>query len=276
MNARSRWLLGLWSLLLSPIRVGAQSYDRELQLGIAAYRDNHYGEAIQHFRRASELDPSQSPAHLYLATTYMRQYIPGVPAPDNQRIAGQAIEQYQLVLNSTPPPGARIDSLKGIADLFLNLKNFEESRKYYQMASDLDPQDAENYFSLGVLVWTQCYQSRMQARAKIPIRAEEQLNAADPQQKRVCEELRAGNASPIEDGIRNFERAVELRPDYDDALAYLNLMYRERADLDCDDPAGRRRDLETADQWVDKTLAVKKAKARIGSPPPAPTEPNRQ
>jgi tetratricopeptide (TPR) repeat protein len=275
MKARSRRLMGLW-LLLSLIRVDAQSYDGELQLGIVAHRDNHYGEAIQHFRKATELDPSQSTAHLYLATTYVSQYIPGVTKPDNQRFAEQAIEQYQFVLNSNPSPGSRIDSVKGIAYLYLNMKSFEESRKYYQMASDLDPKDAENYYSLGVLVWTQCYQSRMQARAQIPIRPEEQLNAADPQHKRVCDELRSESAPALDDGIRNLERAIELRPDYDDAMAYLNLMYRERADLECDDPAGRQQDLRTADEWVDKTLAVKKAKARIGNRQPAPTEPNRQ
>lgn len=44
-------------------------------------------------------------------------------------------------------------------------------------------------------------------------------------------------------------------------MAYMNLMYRERADLECDDLAARSRDLKTADEWVDKTLAVKKAKA---------------
>jgi hypothetical protein len=41
----------------------------------------------------------------------------------------------------------------------------------------------------------------------------------------------------------------------------MNLMYREKADLECDDPAARAADLKTADQWVDKTLEVKKAKA---------------
>jgi hypothetical protein len=52
-----------------------------------------------------------------------------------------------------------------------------------------------------------------------------------------------------------------LRPDYDDAMAYLNLMYREKADVECDDPAARAADLKTADEWVDKTMAAKRAKA---------------
>jgi hypothetical protein len=38
-------------------------------------------------------------------------------------------------------------------------------------------------------------------------------------------------------------------------------MYRERADIQCDDPAARSEDLKTADEWVDKTMATKKAKA---------------
>ena len=44
-------------------------------------------------------------------------------------------------------------------------------------------------------------------------------------------------------------------------MAYMNLMYREKADLECTDPAGRAADLKTADEWVDKTLATKKEKA---------------
>ena len=44
-------------------------------------------------------------------------------------------------------------------------------------------------------------------------------------------------------------------------MAYMNLMYRERADVQCDDLVAREADLKTADDWVDKTMACKKAKA---------------
>ena len=50
-------------------------------------------------------------------------------------------------------------------------------------------------------------------------------------------------------------------------MAYLNLMYRERADIQCDDPAARAADLKTADEWVDKTMAVKKQKAEKAAGP---------
>jgi hypothetical protein len=75
----------------------------------------------------------------------------------------------------------------------------------------------------------------------------------------------------VEHGIDSLTKAIELRPDYDDAMAYLNLMYREKADLECDDPFARAQDLKTADRWVDKTLAVKKAKAEKNFAPTAPS-----
>ena len=65
----------------------------------------------------------------------------------------------------------------------------------------------------------------------------------------------------MQDGIDNLDKALKLRPDYDDAMAYLNLLYREKADVECTDPAARTADLKTADDWVDKTMATKKAKA---------------
>jgi hypothetical protein len=101
----------------------------------------------------------------------------------------------------------------------------------------------------------------MEERAKLGIKPDENLNAKNKDQKKVCEELKAKNMPAITEGIDSLNKAIQLRPDYDDAMAYLNLMYREKADVECDDPAARQEDLKTADQWVDKTLSTKKAKA---------------
>jgi hypothetical protein len=109
---------------------------------------------------------------------------------------------------------------------------------------------------VAVIDWTQTYQPRMEERAKLGLKPEEPLK-----DKKVCEMLREKNTANIQDGITNLEKALQLRPDYDDAMAYMNLMYRERADVQCDDPEARTADLKTADDWVDKTMATKKAKA---------------
>jgi tetratricopeptide (TPR) repeat protein len=233
----------------------------QLNKGVSSYKNAHYEEAINHFQQAVELDPSLLNARMYLATAYAQQYIPAVDSPDNVRMAQQAIEQYQKVLDSNPAREQKVNSAKGIAYLYLNMKKFDEAKKFYRMASDVDPNDPEPYYSVGVIDWTASYQPRMEERAKLGMKPEENLNPKDKDQKKVCAELKQKNMPSISEGIDSLNKAIQLRPDYDDAMAYMNLMYREKADVECDDLAARAEDLKTADSWVDKTLATKKAKA---------------
>ena len=197
----------------------------------------------------------------YLATAFVSQYIPGVDSPDNLATAQQAIDQYTKVIDANPSREQKVNSAKGIAYLYLNEKKWDDAKKYYRMASELDPNDPEPYYSIGVIDWTACYQPRMEERAKLGMKPEESLNPKNKDQKKACDELKVKNAPSIQEGIDVLGKAIELRPDYDDAMAYMNLMYRERADVECDDLAARAADQKTADSWVDKTLATKKAKA---------------
>ena len=233
----------------------------QLNKGVKAYKDNHYEQAIDHFQQAVQLDPTLLNARMYLATAYVSQYIPGVDSPDNNRTADEAIKQYQTVIDANPSRDQKVNAAKGIAYLYLNEKRWDDAKKYYRMASDLDPNDPEPYYSVGVIDWTACYQPRMEERAKLGMKPEEHLNASNKEQKKVCQELKVKNTPAIQEGIDSLNKAIQLRPDYDDAMAYMNLMYREKADVECDDPATRTEDLKTADHWVDETLRVKKAKA---------------
>src|SRR5262249_28865045 len=79
--------------------------------------------------------------------------------------------------------------------------------------------------------------------------------------RKVCEEIKQQNQAKVDEGITYLNKAMELRNENDDAMAYLNLLYREKADIECGDPDARRADLATADEWVAKTMATKKAKA---------------
>jgi tetratricopeptide (TPR) repeat protein len=266
MKLTSNLLTALTILLFS---LSAMAHDQsataagELNLGVQAYKQAKYEEAIWHFEKAVALAPENTVAHLYLATAYASQYIPGVDTPDNDRRGEQAIEQYQRVLDSDAEQERKINSAKGIAYLYLNMK------KFYHMAADLDPKDPEPRYSIGVIDWTECYQPRMEERAKLGLKPSENLNPKNKDEKKVCDDLRIKNESVIEEGIDSLSTAIQLRPDYDDAMAYLNLMYREKADLECDDLTARAEDLKVADDWVDKTLAVKKAKAEKTSGPTA-------
>ena len=233
----------------------------QLNKGVKASKDNHYEQAIDHFQQSVRLDPTLINARMYLATAYVSQYIPGVDSPENLRTAQQAIDEYQRVIDANPSRDQKVNAAKGIAYLYLNEKKWDDAKKYYRMASELDPNDPEPYYSIGVIDWTACYQPRMEERAKLGMKPDEHLSASNKEQKKACEQLKPKNEPYIQEGIDSLNKAIQLRPDYDDAMAYMNLMYREKADVECDDAAARTEDLKTADGWVDKTLAVKKAKA---------------
>ena len=233
----------------------------QLNKGVTAYKNAKYEEAIDHFQQAVALDPTLINAKMYLATAFAQQYIPGADTPDNNKMAEQAIEQYQRVLDMKPARDQRVNSAKGIAYLYLNMKKFDDAKKYYRMAADVDPNDPEPYYSVGVIDWTACYQPRMEERAKLGLKPDENLNPKNKDQKKVCADLKVKNMPSITEGIDSLNKAIQLRPDYDDAMAYLNLMYREKADVECDDLNARQEDLKTADTWVDRTLSTKKAKA---------------
>src|SRR5271165_9448 len=268
MNKSERVLTIVAVLLALLSAVGCEKLRARDQInkGVQAYKNAKYEDAIEHFKNAVQLDPSLLNARLYLATAYMQQYIPGADSPDNNRFAEQAIEEFKKVLDSNPPPPKeqRILALKGIASLYFNMKKMDQSKEYYEKVAALDPNDPEVYYSIAVIDWTQAYQPRLEARAKLGLKPTD-----DIKDKKTCADLLkaiSANQAVVEDGIAKLNKAIDLRPDYDDAMAYLNLMYRERADLECDNPSARAADLKNADDWVDKTLATKKAKAEKAGP----------
>jgi tetratricopeptide (TPR) repeat protein len=212
-----------------------------------------------------QLDPSFSTARLYLATAYMNQYIPGADSPENNQMAQAALEEFLRVLENDPKDKVALASLAslnyqqaaGIPKLEDKLKKLDEARGWYEKLAEVDPQNKEAYYSLGVIVWAKWYPELMSARNKLGMKPEDPGPLKD---KKVREELKAKYSGLIEEGIKNLEKALEVDPQYDDAMAYMNLLIRERADL-ADTPQEYKKDIEVADNWVQKALDTKKQKA---------------
>ena len=224
-----------------------------LNKGVQAYKAAKYELAIEKFKEAVALDPNHKTAKLYLATAYAQQVVEGLETEENVRNANLAIEQYQEVLKRD---ARDIHSMKGIASLYYKLKKFEEAKEYHRKVLAADPNDPETYYSIAVINWHQTYPPRQEKRAALGLKPEEPLK--DP---KVCAEVRAANEAMVEEGIKMLSDAIRLRPEYEDATAYLNLMYREKADFQCEDDAARAELLQMAEDMVTRTMAIKKAKA---------------
>jgi tetratricopeptide (TPR) repeat protein len=249
-------VLATLALLLTGLGCDKLKARDQLNKGVQAYKAARYEAAIEHFKNAVELDPKLVNARLYLATAYANQVIPNVDAPENIQMAQQAIDEFQKVIDQNPTPEAKINSMKGIASLYFNTKKLDQAREWHRKVLAVDPQDPEAYYSIGVIDWTEAYTPRMAERAKLGLQPTELLK-----DKKVCALLRDKNKAVVDEGIDALSNALKYRADYDDAMAYLNLMYRERADIQCDDPAAQQADIASADDWVRKTMDTKKAKA---------------
>jgi Tfp pilus assembly protein PilF len=182
------------------------------------------------------------------------QYIPGAESPENQQMADRALDQFQKVLQQD----AKNDvATKSIASLYYNQKKWDQAEDWYKKSLQLNPSDKESYYTLGVIAWSKWYPVYGTARAKLSMRPEDPGPIKD---KKVKEELKTQYLPLVNEGIQDLQKALEIDKEYDDAMAYMNLLIRERADLD-DTPEQYQKDIEVANNWVQKTLETKKIKA---------------
>ena len=260
-------------LLLASWVLAAQTETEWLNRGVQAFKSARYTDAVGAFERAVQANPGSVTAHLYLGTAQMQQYIPGAEAPENASHADRATAEFSRVLELEP--GNKV-ALTSIASLELNRKRFEEARAWYKRLIVVDPGDKNAYYSIGFSIWAEWYPAYAQARAIAGLRPESPGPLPDPA---IRSSLRAKWWTVLDDGMFNLKRALDLDPDFSDAMAYMNLFIRERADLFA---SKQEYDAEAqeADRWVQRALDAKK-KARsasgqgefVAAPPPPPPPP---
>ena len=221
--------------------------------GVQAFKAAKYAEAVNHFQAATEIDPTFDTARLYLATAYYQQYIPGAESPENLDMATKARTEYNKVLEKDPKNAL---ALASIASLFFHQKKWDEAEQWNKRLLEADPKNKEGYYTLGVIAWTRSFSKRMEARAKLGMKPEDPGPIKDA---KVREALRGELLPLVNSGLENLGKALEVDPEYDDGMAYMNLLHRERADMQ-NDVAEYKKDVAAADLWVQKTMEVKKIK----------------
>jgi Tfp pilus assembly protein PilF len=226
----------------------------QLNKGMQSFKNAQFTEAVEHFKTAVDLDPTFPVARLYLATAYMNQYIPGADSPENMQMAKAAHDEFMRVVEQDPKNEVATAS---IATLHFHQKKMDEAQKWYEKLVEINPQNKEAHYTLGVIAWTRTYQPRAEARAKLGMKLEDPGPIKD---KKVRMELQEKNGPVIDYGIKNLEKSLQIDPEYEDAMAYMNLLYRERADLE-ESPEAYKKDSDVADDWVQKALQTKKIKA---------------
>ncbi len=240
----------------------------QLNKGVQAYKNAQFDIAIEDFKNAQALDPTLTNAQLYLAAAYANQYIPGAPSPENLRNADSAIQVYKQILQQNPNNLSAID---GIGSLLYNMgstpfdeNKLIEAKSYHEKHIQISPNDPEPYYWVGVIDWALAYRANRDLRDDFnrTAKPKRQVKENDPLPDKLRTQFTDKYGQTVDEGISNLQKAVSLKPDYDDAMAYLNLMYRQKADTETTKDA-REDDLKKADDLIEQVKAIKQKKAGI-------------
>ena len=260
-----------FSLALLAVVVAASSGCNKLKArdllnkGVANFKNGQYDAAVEDFKQAKDLDPSLLNARLYLATAYASQYIPGAPSDENVKRGKAAIDEFKGVLEKDPNNLSAIDGIGSI--LFqmsgqpYNPEKFQESKTYHQKHIELKPTDPEPYYWIGVIDWTQAFRGNAEMRTDYnKEHINKQVKESDPLPAAVRTQFIDKYGKLVDEGIASLQKAIQLRPDYDDAMAYLNLLYRRKADM-AESAEERASYQKQADDLVEKVKEIKQKRA---------------
>lgn len=236
-----------------------------LNKGVSAFKNGQSDAAIEFFKQAKEADPDLLNARLYLATAYASLYIPGAPSKENLSRGEQAVAEFKEVLDKD---ANNLPAIDGTGSILFQMggqpfepKKFEESKTYHQRHIQLKPDDPEPYYWIGVIDWTLGFRANGEMRMDYNKKnIKKQVRDDQPLPPALRSEYASKYGPLIEEGINDLQKAISIKPDYDDAMAYLNLLYRRKADM-VESQDERASLLKQADDLVDKVKEIKQKRA---------------
>jgi len=197
--------------------------------GMNAFKASHYEAAIGYFQETLKLDPNVPNGELYLATAYSQQFIPHAPSPENQKNADMAMQTFQHILEKDPNNAGAI---AGLASLYQNTDQFQKAHYTYLKQTQVDATNPVPFYAIGSVNWIIVFDKAS------PPPPEQQLKLVD-------------------EGLASLDKALQLNPDYDDAMSYKNLLLREKARLSESEDEKKKLN-EEADVWFNKALETRK------------------
>jgi tetratricopeptide (TPR) repeat protein len=238
-----------------------------------AYEKEDYKTALSAYQKARQIDSSFADLDRMIGYSEIGLYIPEDKSPANEKHADAAIVELNTYLKKRPDDRVARDALinmylnanrtdeaiayfrnylnepdhrndleavKSIATLYAKKGDFNESLNWYEKITLIDSKNPESFYIFGVV----CYEKV----AKNP--------PADPAQKLAI----------VERGKQALQHAIDMKSDYFESMAYLNLLWRQQALLETD-PVKAQEDVKHADEVRNRAVEIikqKKAAAAAG------------
>jgi tetratricopeptide (TPR) repeat protein len=249
-----------------------------LNRGNRAYTAGEYEKAIAEYEKIFRTSPDHWEARYLTALCYMGLYHPGSTHAKDAEYLEQAVKAFETTLKLRAPSQESLDKTRGyylsllasadlhekalaylvrlqerdpdnialmaqVASLYAKVGDFPNALKFYEMRANAEPAAKEGWYTIGVLCWDRSYNRAMLM--------------SGPEREQV-----------IATGLQGLERALELDPNYFEALSYINLMYREKEKYlsSVGQPEEARQAYLKAEEYMQRALAVRRQ--QLGQPDP--------
>ncbi len=251
---------------------------QEIKKGNEFFKVGQYEPALVSYQEALRLDPDEKKIYMNIGLAYMGEYQPGSKHPRDLEIAQKAIDYLEKFVQTYPQDKKTQKAREFLVSMYLATDRFDDAIKFYEEMLKTNPKDskamssiAQMYFKKGdfdmAVVWLK---KRLEVEGNNPevyyligVQAwDRSYNFPD-----LSAETRA---KIVEEGLQSLNKALEIKPDYFEAITYVNLLYREKAKMETD-PAKKKEYTEIADKYLQQALDLrKKAKEAEATKGPTP------
>lgn len=246
---------------------------KKIQEGNAAFKAGEFPAAVALFKEAEAFVPNMPLLWLNRGYACREMIVPGAAAEVNRTAALCALGSFKRLRELAPddPRGDRLyvqtlldvgeyrtidrtftlrheknpddlDVVLTLAQVKAKMGNWREAVAYYRKAAALRPNDAEAQYAVGTFLW-QILQSHGGGPAFGEYDPRPHPDHPSPPRPPVQPNDVVGpeRLALAEEGVRFLGRAVELRPHYTEALAYMGLLRRQQSFALFDDPEAWQR-----------------------------------
>jgi tetratricopeptide (TPR) repeat protein len=243
------------------------SYDNQYKpskKGEAA-NDQLMEKAVANYQKAAEkLSASDKPDDKKLSTLSL-QYLVAAYGPDKLNDPAKAEPVVQRMIQLEPGEPSNYFAL---AKIYEDAGAYEEAEKVLQQAKEAKPTDPAVYMTLAGYYNRQGHfektiEALEERAAKEPNNPEAFYTIATYYWDEAYRDFKLKESEKREfvgKGVEAVDHALQIKPDYMEALVYKNLLLRLQANLE-KDPAKQQQLIKDADKLRDKAQELRKQKA---------------
>src|ERR1051325_5876396 len=253
----------------------ANSYDqlyRSAKKGDAT-NDDYMAKAVQFYKKDAEIDPDPKMKKLSL------QYLVAAYGADKLNDPTQQEPILQQMIQVDPSDPANYFYL---ANIYEQNGDYEKAEEQFLKAKEMKPNEPTVYTTLAAFYDRQGEFDKtinaLNERAQHePDNPEAHHVIATYYWNEAYKNFKLKDADKmkyIQAGLGEADKALELKPDYFEALTYKNLLLRSEALVE-KDPGKQQQLLKQADQLRDKAQELQKQKQAAAAAPAAPAAPKR-